>query len=70
MNYIFLFLIICASTLVAQPSGGVELLSHKNIPHGTSPQGTYFSACWGWVSPTGDEYAFIGNYDGMSIFSM
>ena len=70
MEKIFCLIIFCTTLSFAQQSGGVTLLSHKNIPHGTSPQGTYFSACWGWVSPTGEEYAFIGNYDGMSIFSM
>jgi choice-of-anchor B domain-containing protein len=67
MQY-FLAFILCFT--VAYSQNGVTLLSHKNIPHGTSPQGTYFSSCWGWTSPDGDEYAFIGTALGTGIYSL
>ncbi|MBM4165628.1 MAG: choice-of-anchor B family protein [Ignavibacteria bacterium] len=67
MQY-FLALILCFTVSYSQ--NGVTLLSHKNIPHGTSPQGTYFSSCWGWTSPEGEEFAFIGTALGTGIYSL
>jgi choice-of-anchor B domain-containing protein len=49
---------------------GVTLLDSLNRPHGVSGQGTRFSACWGWVSPDGREYALIGTYTGTSIIDL
>ncbi len=69
MKTYFTLLLFFSFYAFGQPNG-VTLLDHKNIPHGQSGQGTYYSSCWGWVSPTGEEYAFLGNYDGMSIYSM
>lgn len=48
----------------------VTLLDTLNHPHGVSPQNTKFSACWGWVSPDGKEYAIIGTYLGTSIIDL
>lgn len=49
---------------------GVALLDSLNRPHGVSGQGTRYSACWGWVSPDGREYAFIATYTGTSIIDL
>jgi choice-of-anchor B domain-containing protein len=49
---------------------GVTLLDSLNRPHGVSGQSTRFSACWGWVSPDGREYALIGTYTGTSIIDL
>ncbi len=54
--------------IIAQPS--VTLLDTLDHPHGVSPQNTKFSACWGWVSPDGKEYAIIGTYLGTSIIDL
>lgn len=51
---------------------GVTLIDSINTPHGsTSCYGTMsFSSCWGWVSPDGREYAFIGTYTGTAIIDL
>jgi choice-of-anchor B domain-containing protein len=51
-------------------TNGVQLLDTLNRAHGISGQNTKFSACWGWVSPDGREYAFIGTYTGTSIIDL
>lgn len=58
----------CAAN--AQATGGVTLVDTLNRAHGVSPQNTKFSSCWGWVSPDGREYAFIGCYTGTSIIDL
>ncbi|MDL1894182.1 hypothetical protein FBQ87_15045, partial [Sphingobacteriales bacterium CHB3] len=54
----------------ASAQNGVSLLDTLNRSHGVSPQGTRYSACWGWVSPDGREYALIGVYTGTSIIDL
>ncbi len=56
------------TSLLAQ--NGVALIDSLDHPHGVSPQSTSFSACWGWVSPDGHEYALIGAYTGESIIDL
>jgi len=63
------FLLISFIIVQSAFANDVALLDHKNIPHGQSPQGTYYSSCWGWVSPEGVEYAILGTYTGTSIYS-
>ncbi len=60
--------VVFVAPLLAQ--NGVTLLDTLNYPHGVSPQNTMFSACWGWVSPDGKEYAIIGTYLGTSIIDL
>lgn len=66
-----------ALVLAIVPAGlaqqnGVTLLDTLNRRHGsTSCYGTvYFSSCWGWVSPDGREYAFLGTYSGTAIIDL
>ncbi len=49
---------------------GVTLLDHLDQPHGVSGQGTSYSSCWGWVSPTGKEFALIATATGTSIIDL
>lgn len=51
---------------------GVTLLDSLNRGHGsTNCYGTVsFSSCWGWVSPEGREYAFLGTYTGTAIIDL
>lgn len=51
-------------------SNGVTLLDHLDVPHGTSPQNTSYSSCWGYVSPDGREYGFISTYTGMAVIDL
>ncbi|MBI5215325.1 MAG: choice-of-anchor B family protein [Ignavibacteriae bacterium] len=48
----------------------MQLLGNLNIPHGVSGGTTYFSSCWGWVSPDGREYALLGTCNGTSIIDL
>ncbi|HTK82543.1 MAG TPA: choice-of-anchor B family protein [Bacteroidota bacterium] len=57
------------SSVFAQPKG-VTLLGHLDLPHGTAPQKTNYSACWGYVSPDGKEYGFISTYTGMEVVDL
>ncbi len=66
---LFIISFLFTSHLFSQ-TNYATLLDHKNIPHGISPQQTYFSSCWGWVSPEGKEYAFIGCATGTSIYAI
>jgi choice-of-anchor B domain-containing protein len=60
--------LLASGAMMAQ--NGVTLIDTLNRSHGVSPQSTRFSACWGWVSPDGREYAFIGAYTGTSIIDL
>ena len=58
---------------LALSQNGVTLLATLNQPHGSTPNcyGTvYYSSCWGWVSPDGKEYAFLGTYTGTAIIDL
>ncbi|MBI3193679.1 MAG: choice-of-anchor B family protein [Ignavibacteriae bacterium] len=48
----------------------LQLLGNLNNPHGVSGGTTYFSSCWGWVSPDGREYALLGTCNGTSIIDL
>jgi choice-of-anchor B domain-containing protein len=60
------------SIALSQQTGGVTLLDTLNRSHGsTNCYGTtYFSSCWGWVSPDGKEYALLGTYTGTAIIDL
>ncbi|TAK65013.1 MAG: choice-of-anchor B family protein [Bacteroidetes bacterium] len=64
---IILLALFCLQSLVAQPA--INFLGNINIPHGQSNT-TYFSSCWGWVSPDGREYALLGTCNGTSIIDL
>ncbi|MEK7249756.1 MAG: choice-of-anchor B family protein [Bacteroidota bacterium] len=66
--WLLYFTIFTPAVTVAQ--NGVTLLDSLNRSHGVSPQNTRFSACWGWVSADGREYALIGTYTGTSIIDL
>ncbi len=67
---VLLVVVTVISPLLGQ--NGVTLLDSINPQHGsTNCYGTvYFSSCWGWVSPDGKEYAFLGTYTGTSIIDL
>ncbi|MBI3189557.1 MAG: choice-of-anchor B family protein [Ignavibacteriales bacterium] len=65
--FIVLLFLHVAST--AQEAS-LTLLGNLNIPHGFSGDTTYFSSCWGWVSPDGREYALLGTCEGTSIIDL
>lgn len=70
-KYFFIvFLLLCSSAF--SQTNGVAFLDSLRRTHGsTSCYGTvYFSSCWGWVSPDGREYAFLGTYTGTAIIDL
>jgi choice-of-anchor B domain-containing protein len=64
---VLLAAVVCSS---AYGQGALHLIDHLYQPHGKSPQKTEFSSCWGWVSPSGKEYAFISTYTGTSVVDL
>ncbi len=67
--WILLVIVVGAQFASGQPNG-VTLLDTLNRSHGVYSTNYRFSACWGWVSPTGHEYALIGTYTGESIIDL
>src|ERR1041385_2873470 len=65
----FLMLLLCAGRMAAQ-GNGVSLIDHLDQKHGVSLQGTNYSSCWGWTSPTGHEYALLGTATGLAIIDL
>lgn len=59
----------CVNPLHAQ-TNGVTFLDYSNEAHGISTQGTAYSSCWGWVSPTGREYGLLGTAGGTAIIDL
>ena len=65
--FTLLLSLLCSS---ANGQGALHVIDHLYQPHGKSPQKTEFSSCWGWVSPSGQEYAFISTYTGTSVVDL
>jgi choice-of-anchor B domain-containing protein len=65
-------LVLAVSTCAQAQSNGVTFVDSLNRTHGsTNCYGTMsYSACWGWVSPDGKEYAFLGTFTGTSIIDL
>lgn len=62
--------LLVPSLLHAQ--NGVTVLDSLNARHGgPGPSfGFYFASCWGYVAPSGREYALLGAYSGTSIIDL
>jgi len=71
-KYIIVVLLLFHYSSVFCQTNGVALLDSINQRHGsTNCYGTtYFSSCWGWVSPDGREYALLGTYTGTAIIDL
>ncbi|HZY10698.1 MAG TPA: choice-of-anchor B family protein [Bacteroidota bacterium] len=71
-NFFFVvwILILLNVDILSTQTNEVSLIGNINEPHGTSPQGTQYSACWGWVSPDGREYALLSTCEGTSIIDL
>src|SRR5689334_4286696 len=61
--------LLCAGRMAGQ-ANGVTLIDHLDQKHGVSAQGTGYSSCWGWTSPTGHEYALLGTATGLAIIDL
>ncbi|MBI1770286.1 MAG: choice-of-anchor B family protein [Bacteroidetes bacterium] len=76
MPRFFFLIILITAIFISHPVkaqvNGVTLIGHLDKPHGVSTPPYYFkySACWGWVSPTGMEYALISVDSGTSIIDL
>ncbi|MFI5135220.1 MAG: hypothetical protein ACHQD9_05170, partial [Chitinophagales bacterium] len=63
----FWMLFLCCEISIAQISSNVSLVAQLN-PDSTSDG--RFTGCWGYVSPSGNEYALIGGYSGTFIIDI
>ncbi|MCB0851534.1 MAG: choice-of-anchor B family protein, partial [Bacteroidetes bacterium] len=43
---------------------------HVNLFGKVNPEPIHYAGCWGWTSPTGEEYALIGAYEGTYFISI
>ncbi len=69
ISVLFILSTLSFVQLVGQ-TNGVTFFGHLDQPHGSSGQGTQYSACWGWTSPDGREYALLGTFTGTSIIDI
>jgi choice-of-anchor B domain-containing protein len=65
---------VVASPAIAQiPTRNMQVLGHVDEYHAPingAPNGSGYSACWGYKHPDGREYAVIGTWQGTAIYNI
>jgi len=64
LKYVTLSFLLMGGTATAQTSLNVSLFGNLN------PVPVRYSGCWGWTSPTGNEYALLGGFQGTHIIAI
>ncbi len=72
MKYILVLVLTCCALVgFGQDSLNMERLAQWDpVGYPTNPGGVQYNDLWGWVAPTGEEYAILGNSDSILVIDV
>lgn len=64
---LFVAFLLCSSIASSQASFNMDLIGYWNPPNMPDYGGNFYNDVWGYATPTGEEYAIIGNSDSLIV---